>query len=806
MSLKAAAHPPQPFLAGSPTNGHPTARCASLDASAVSDDLIAKLLNETWADPLLLDVDLPFPHQHLHQHPTGAGATRQAQPQPHDALNASPAGAAAAAATSAVQHPAMLLGPPEVAGPEHSGWAYPHAMQHMGAPLLGETAPRFLPSMPLLLRCAHVLCLPCACHAAPQARFVAAQRLDVEGLLVPCNQVRNVCPCFHTVLHCLLLLCSHDPSETLLRCSLKLFSRTPGEACLGAAAPSPPAAASHGSISNTSYGRTHYLMLLPSAQSMRWPLGAGAGEVAQFASAAQAGDAVHRSTTGPRAQQPRLVLHSPVVDPFLGGPPPHPACHADDLSPMLRQQLQTMLGSALLEGCVRPGCTFLTIDAWVDKAACAALQPAVLAAQLLPTGALGPQSQRQSMLVQSKGVVAVVQRGRLLPTLMLPETASPLPQLHALSPIAAGLPEPAGNGVAPLEVTLFGQNLCPDSGCEVFCRGGGRFQATQPVEGRGGGDTTLVRALELAPGQHQPGCLEWEVQQGGVLSEARPLLLLPSAAAVEEVRQLESDATGFPDVPAFLREVGAVLRFGTGADAARVGARQRRLVGHLAQRCAAAAAARGWPALLALLLPAVRAGGVSAPEAAAGMDAAVPSGEWSSWLCRGLQGWWCLPSRHAIQHCILLCPLPSMLSLLRVRMSLDAPLSALPLALPLRLVIAAGGSMLHAAISSGSARSVDVLAAWGRLNGHSWRLGATTSPETGGLTPMHLLPLLPREQRAEVAAVTVGIEPQVAFCLWCDARSTQGATPADLARQVRQDHKIRCSCCNCVPASCVLCL
>lgn len=47
------------------------------------------------------------------------------------------------------------------------------------------------------------------------------------------------------------------------------------------------------------------------------------------------------------------------------------------------------------------------------------------------------------------------------------------------------------------------------------------------------------------------GCLELEVEKGAFLSAARPLLVLPCAAAAAEVRQLEQGAPGEPRVCAW---------------------------------------------------------------------------------------------------------------------------------------------------------------------------------------------------------------------------------------------------------------
>ena len=147
------------------------------------------------------------------------------------------------------------------------------------------------------------------------------------------------------------------------------------------------------------------------------------------------------------------------------------------------------------------------------------------------------------------------------------------------------------------------------------------------------------RALPLSlktPASARPppaaGFAEMEVQLGNVLSAPRAILVLPDPAAVAEVRQLEANSAGVPDVDAFLRNAGLVVQYlhrdqapdQEGYDAMYTPDLRRR-IGAMAQEVVVAAAARGWPALAALLLPATTAGGVSGTAALASMDALCPA-------------------------------------------------------------------------------------------------------------------------------------------------------------------------------------
>jgi hypothetical protein len=110
-----------------------------------------------------------------------------------------------------------------------------------------------------------------------------------------------------------------------------------------------------------------------------------------------------------------------------------------------------------------------------------------------------------------------------------------------------------------------------------------------------------------------------EVQRGWVLSEPLPLLVLPCAAAVAEVRQLEAGqgaAGGVPDPPAFLRQVGLVVQYLYRHQLEQAGLAvppyPPAVVASLARTARHAdgvAAARGWSALRALLQPALSGAG-----------------------------------------------------------------------------------------------------------------------------------------------------------------------------------------------------
>lgn len=128
------------------------------------------------------------------------------------------------------------------------------------------------------------------------------------------------------------------------------------------------------------------------------------------------------------------------------------------------------------------------------------------------------------------------------------------------------------------------------------------------------------------------GYAEMEVQLANVLSAPRAILVLPDPLAVAEVRQLEADAAGVPDVDSFLRNAGLVVQYLHRQDAPNQEGHDvfytselGRRIARIAQELVVATAARGWPALARLLLPGTTAGGLSAREALAAMDAICPT-------------------------------------------------------------------------------------------------------------------------------------------------------------------------------------
>ncbi|GAB4813342.1 hypothetical protein N2152v2_000388 [Parachlorella kessleri] len=247
---------------------------------------------------------------------------------------------------------------------------------------------------------------------------------------------------------------------------------------------------------------------------------------------------------------------------------------------------------------VRPGCTHVTVSALLTAAERERLATegcAVVARRLLQcggwladTGAEG-EPWAANMLVQLGSQVAVVRQGRLAAVsqspLLAPKLVAARPQvMQAQNTGQQGEASAAEPDLHQGSVMLWGYNLGdatrPGHHDAIICRQAGRV-LTLEVLARGLGDPgevlgppaesqppewVLVRPLGVAV-----GLLEFEVQRGGLLSEAVAVVAVPGEAAAEEAQQAQRCLAG--------GAVGAWPRVGTG----EAGGQARRWAGDLEQ-------------------------------------------------------------------------------------------------------------------------------------------------------------------------------------------------------------------------------
>jgi hypothetical protein len=268
---------------------------------------------------------------------------------------------------------------------------------------------------------------------------------------------------------------------------------------------------------------------------------------------------------------------------------------------------------------------------------------ALLRASILAGAALFPPSTfegpRGRVLAQLGADSAFADADGLVGAVLLgPRSAAAAPSLAAVLPLAR---EPGSDA----QLLLLGAHVA-GSHARVLCRregqapdlavvGSGPVAALRraPPAGPGREEWVAVRVPRLEEGLHQ-----WEVQAevGALLSNAAPCLVLADAAAVAELRQLEGEGGGggaadVGDVAGFVEAVGVVLHHLRAAAAPgaagnpNAGPAAAARAAALARELAPVAAARGWPALLRRLLPAVALD--CAPGAAMeAMRAAHPGG------------------------------------------------------------------------------------------------------------------------------------------------------------------------------------
>eukprot|EP00887_Chlorella_sp_A99_P000112 scaffold16.g112.t1 len=346
-------------------------------------------------------------------------------------------------------------------------------------------------------------------------------------------------------------------------------------------------------------------------------------------------------------------------------------CMPEQLMPAVRADLEQLVpaASALhIEGALRPGCVHLTLTALLDAAAGPGgsgepgLRARLEALLASPDSPLGSLLRSAGAVAQVGSRVALIEEGRV--KLEVAAEADSAPEIRALRPPCicvaapphlaasgaraswsggrdgggseAGVEDACELGAHSLELGVPLQ--CPNAAEGlVLCRQRARHLAVEVL----GSSIDVQRQLTWVrawPVGLVPGCAELEMQVGNILSGARPLLVLPDPAAAAEVRCLAAAGAQLPEaapaLDAFLREVGLVVQFthrhvdpaaGGSGPAQPFPPVLRRCVAAAARRLVAVAAARGCPALVALLLEGVCADGSVPQEAAAGMDAACPS-------------------------------------------------------------------------------------------------------------------------------------------------------------------------------------
>lgn len=397
------------------------------------------------------------------------------------------------------------------------------------------------------------------------------------------------------------------------------------------------------------------------------------------------------------------------------------------------------VGGSLLEGCVRPGCTQLTVNALMSHRRIQELKGGGLGAMVseLLASCQDEHVLQQDMLVQFEGELAVVKRRRVVAHISLQQSSALVPAIEAPLPLAVHA-TPAAPAAAPL---LLRGRLLADDGDLILARQQG-CNLTVEVHASGavqGGEYAKVRVLGLLP-----GWADLEVQHGGFLSRPRALLALPCPAAVAEVRQLERGAAGVACVDDLLRDMGLVAQFlqrhemaaeeypcpaYTPALLADIACKARALV--------AAAVARGWAATAKLLLPAVTADGATAADALAALNACCP----------------------------------------------------------------AGTTLLHVAVGTGSVAVVQELAAWAAQAGCCWEVDSACVGSR--VTPLHVAALLPNaaEMRAALTGMAPATPKLWGLVQACDGTTPEGladalaaaAAAAATARQALESAASLCS-------------
>ncbi len=359
--------------------------------------------------------------------------------------------------------------------------------------------------------------------------------------------------------------------------------------------------------------------------------GAGAGAAQQAASAARAYASPHRV----------VRLSAKLFN-----------CTPADLPACLRQQMAAWLGSPplVMEGYIRPGCVLLTVHMVAPAAPCGGSDlgggaggcselgggggggDAAMLERLLSALVVGgpPDSiwRRGTALLQLGAEVAVVQHGQVLQRASYTREAAlqqGLPVLLSSGPVvlcaaaAAAGSQPPGSGAS---FRLEGFNLA-QPGVQVVVRSGGqhvRPAAVVPLPPPPGA-APGVQQLQVSLPPLPPGChlLHAELQRGGYLSAALPLLLLDSPALAGELQRgaaaaaAAAAAAGGSEAQqacwaAAAEDLGMVLQYGAGGGG---GAVERRHWSRTAQALLQFACQQGLGGTARALLPHALEGALS---------------------------------------------------------------------------------------------------------------------------------------------------------------------------------------------------
>jgi hypothetical protein len=432
-------------------------------------------------------------------------------------------------------------------------------------------------------------------------------------------------------------------------------------------------------------------------------------------------------------------------------------CTPDLLAPKVKSELTSLLRVAeqsLVEGYIRPGCMHVTLSVRVpaptvplskDVPAEGTTRGNLVAAveKLLLEGTALTSEAKESMLVQLHDELIVVKQQRVIAAIDMGKSLGLLPCITAVRPLAVVA---AGNGTGRTAVTLVGRRLNGPSSL-IMCRQGGRNLTIELPDEEDEDESANVAAgqvINIGVLGIAAGCAELEVQVGSFLGPSKPLVALPDAAAVEEVRQLETSNNGSANnlpIDSFLRDLGLVAQY-LERQQAEIDGRAvpnytpelLNTIQKIACKLVAAAVSRKWIALTTYLLPATTAAGQTKEEAVAVMDAACPR----------------------------------------------------------------GSTLLHVAVGTGNVEIVQKLAQWAARSSSS-SSASSTAAETlettcagpflvnvkgvGGVTPLHVAAMLPPKvcfaMRRELTNISSAVPK-----LWGLAQSDDGTTPEGLAEMV----------------------
>lgn len=272
--------------------------------------------------------------------------------------------------------------------------------------------------------------------------------------------------------------------------------------------------------------------------------------------------AKHHKASSPAVEPPRVhydptsQLHRMSIKLF--------GCNPSDLDPGVKNDLDALIAAdgAQLEAYVRPGCAHFTIDMRLPSS-CGDGPPSASSLADIARTILGKrlvnkstsENNQHPYIVQVGDTIAVgMEHALVVESNSTLSAAGFIPSLHLPSPPAVL----AGENSTCL-VRLSGLHIHPPRDLPLCRQHGLNITLDVVDQGYDDIDGTNSAYIDVRPLGLDPGCAEFEIEHGSLLSQPVPLLVLPNVPKGREaVEELKYACVDVSDAQ-LLRDIGIVL-------------------------------------------------------------------------------------------------------------------------------------------------------------------------------------------------------------------------------------------------------